>query len=79
MVEHNGFEPLTSSMPWKRATNCANAPYVQRYGNTKIAPIERSDVCCLAVARPPEATLFVLNCFCFLRAKSLNAHQPTLR
>lgn len=26
MVEHRGFEPLTSSMPWKRATNCANAP-----------------------------------------------------
>ena len=25
-VEHRGFEPLTSSMPWKRATNCANAP-----------------------------------------------------
>lgn len=26
LVEHKGFEPLTSSMPWKRATNCANAP-----------------------------------------------------
>ncbi len=26
IVEHRGFEPLTSSMPWKRATNCANAP-----------------------------------------------------
>ena len=26
-VEHRGFEPLTSSMPWKRATNCANAPW----------------------------------------------------
>lgn len=25
-VELRGFEPLTSSMPWKRATNCANAP-----------------------------------------------------
>ena len=25
-LEHRGFEPLTSSMPWKRATNCANAP-----------------------------------------------------
>ena len=25
-MEHRGFEPLTSSMPWKRATNCANAP-----------------------------------------------------
>jgi hypothetical protein len=26
MVEHVGFEPTTSSMPWRRATNCANAP-----------------------------------------------------
>ena len=27
VVELRGFEPLTSSMPWKRATNCAIAPY----------------------------------------------------
>jgi hypothetical protein len=27
-VELRGFEPLTSSMPWKRATNCAIAPCV---------------------------------------------------
>ena len=26
LVEHIGFEPMTSSMPWMRATNCANAP-----------------------------------------------------
>ena len=26
LVELRGFEPLTSSMPWKRATNCAKAP-----------------------------------------------------
>ena len=25
-VELRGFEPLTSSMPWRRATNCAIAP-----------------------------------------------------
>ena len=25
-VELRGFEPLTFSMPWKRATNCAKAP-----------------------------------------------------
>ena len=29
-VEHRGFEPLTSSMPWKRATNCANAPRLKK-------------------------------------------------
>ena len=27
LVELRGFEPLASSMPWKRATNCAIAPY----------------------------------------------------
>lgn len=26
LVELRGFEPLTSSMPWKRATSCAKAP-----------------------------------------------------
>ena len=26
MVELTGFEPVASSMPWKRATNCAIAP-----------------------------------------------------
>ena len=28
MVEHRGFEPLTSTMRTLRATNCANAPYL---------------------------------------------------
>lgn len=26
-VDRTGFEPVTSSMPWRRATNCANGPY----------------------------------------------------
>ncbi len=30
IVELGGFEPPTSSMPWKRATNCAIAPYGSR-------------------------------------------------
>ena len=25
-MDLNGFEPLTSSMPWKRAPNCATGP-----------------------------------------------------
>ena len=29
VVEHSGFEPLTSSMRTMRATNCANAPYAK--------------------------------------------------
>ena len=28
-MELRGLEPLTSSMPWKRATNCAKAPREQ--------------------------------------------------
>ena len=28
-MEHKGFEPSTSSMPWRRAPNCANAPCKQ--------------------------------------------------
>jgi hypothetical protein len=26
LVDLKGFEPLTSSMPWKRAPNCATGP-----------------------------------------------------
>ena len=35
-VELRGFEPLTSSMPWKRATNCANAPSSSRLQRRKL-------------------------------------------
>ena len=27
LVDLKGFEPLTSSMPWKRAPNCATGPH----------------------------------------------------
>lgn len=33
VVEHRGFEPLTSTMRTLRATNCANAPYEICTGN----------------------------------------------
>ena len=39
-VEHRGFEPLTSSMRTKRATNCANAPTLTRQG--RLSGIEPS-------------------------------------
>ena len=35
LVELGGFEPPTSSMPWKRATNCAIAPKGDRH---RLAP-----------------------------------------
>ena len=40
-VEHRGFEPLTSSMPWKRATNCANAPRATLSGLRHDPPLRR--------------------------------------
>jgi hypothetical protein len=27
LVDLDGFEPSTSSMPWKRAPNCATGPF----------------------------------------------------
>ena len=33
-MEHRGFEPLTSTLRTLRATNCANAPYSLRAGDT---------------------------------------------
>jgi hypothetical protein len=30
LVDLVGFEPTTSSMPWKRAPNCATGPYEDR-------------------------------------------------
>ena len=41
LVEHRGFEPLTSSMPWKRATNCANAPRATSSGLRRDPPLRR--------------------------------------
>ena len=36
MVEHKGFEPLTSSMPWKRASQLRQCPVLKRYFNRYI-------------------------------------------
>ncbi len=30
-MDLDGFEPSTSSMPWKRAPNCATGPFHLRY------------------------------------------------
>jgi hypothetical protein len=31
MVDLDGFEPSTSSMPWKRAPNCATGPLTRQF------------------------------------------------
>ena len=37
-VEVRGFEPLTFSMPWRRATNCAIPPQSRSHNNSLIVP-----------------------------------------
>ena len=36
MVDLDGFEPSTSSMPWKRAPNCATGPFLRQTGKPRI-------------------------------------------
>ena len=41
LVDLDGFEPSTSSMPWKRAPNCATGPSLLQTGKPwteKLAP-----------------------------------------
>ena len=53
VVEHIGFEPMTSSMPWKRASQLCQCPNAV-YSTKKSPPVKgrRFD----AAARPPGAT-----------------------
>ncbi len=46
MVELTGFEPVTSSMPWRRASSCAKTPVLLIYYNT-INYFETIDLCFL--------------------------------
>ncbi len=41
LVDLDGFEPSTSSMPWKRAPNCATGPSLRR---TAMPRIEKLDL-----------------------------------
>ena len=41
MVDRTGFEPVTSSMPWRRATNYANGPVqVPKLPDIELVPIQ---------------------------------------
>jgi site-specific DNA recombinase len=42
MVELWGFEPQTSSMPWRRATNCAIAPPLRGRSSRSAPPVYRT-------------------------------------
>ena len=57
-VEHTGFEPVTSSMPSRRAPNCANAPCpnliihdLRQLGNLKFSPLQSP------ITEPLQSTL----------------------
>ena len=43
LVDLDGFEPSTSSMPWKRAPNCATGPSLARPSTELERPIRRSE------------------------------------
>ena len=56
LVEHIGFEPMTSSMPWKRASQLRQCP-----GGFMVSEKHLSlKRCFLAGARPPGAACFGL-------------------
>ncbi len=71
LVEHIGFEPMASSMPWKRATNCANAPNVLYCNKKSLLSLEASF--CLGCYAPTRGTTFVFKLFV------LYARVPLLR
>jgi hypothetical protein len=39
-VDLDGFEPSTSSMPWKRAPNCATGPSLRQTGKPRIEKLD---------------------------------------
>ena len=65
-VELRGFEPLTSSMPWKRATNCAIAPN-GRLGDPSTSKNSSRSPARHANQRPPSGSTS--------DASSCSAHQ----
>jgi hypothetical protein len=40
LVDLDGFEPSTSSMPWKRAPNCATGPSLRQTGKPRIEKLD---------------------------------------
>ncbi len=51
LVDLDGFEPSTSSMPWKRAPNCATGPSLRQTGKARIEKLDLGQI------RLQEATL----------------------
>jgi hypothetical protein len=54
LVDLKGFEPLTSSMPWKRAPNCATGPRMRAYRHENITATYRK-------YRAPRRTKVLVN------------------
>ena len=70
LVEHRGFEPLTSTMRTLRATNCANAPrMIGGFVQTSVETASRN--CTARTQREPSfhMPLIVLICKNYVRTK----------
>lgn len=76
MVEHIGFEPMTSSMPWKRASRLRQCPKLYLlYQNLAIFLEARG---WRAVTRPPWGTVFCFTGVCFTPEVPREAYQLML-
>jgi hypothetical protein len=55
LVDLKGFEPLTSSMPWKRAPNCATGPQTTE-SNYTIGTADKREMSVLPHPDKPAAS-----------------------
>ena len=65
LVDLIGIEPMTSSMPWKRAPSCATGPHKERYDFLIFAALARFvNARCrsetIPIRFPPQSTLLLL-------------------
>ena len=70
-MEHIGFEPMTSSMPWMRATNCANAP---NYEVIRLELVERHFFFCASCHQGHEEPSYYTILTCKNQLQNLEYH-----
>ena len=61
MVDLNGFEPLTSSMPWKRAPNCATGPQGKDFTQYNTSLLHPAHFCYASEMRLPGIARFFVS------------------
>ncbi len=65
MVEHKGFEPLASSMPWKRASQLRQCP-LNRGNCTSLR--DKNKVLVGDILKDNEKNIKTVGCCCFRHA-----------